>query len=208
MTYALYARKGWGSAITEAALTCAEVDFELLGARGDPSKGFPPLKEANPLGQWPTLLCADGTVMTETAAILFHLDDVAPKAGLVPPKRARERRAFLRWLQVIVGAIYPTFTYADYPGRYVSAKVAQKELVDNIAQRRKTIWIQIEGELQPSPWFLGARFSGLDIYAAVMTRWGPRRKWFAAHCPKLMSVAKQADAIPALVPIWKRNFGR
>ncbi len=208
MTYILYARRGWGSAITEAALTLTGLPFALSGARGEPGKGIPPLKEINPLGQWPTLICPDGAVMTESAAILFHLDDVAPKAGLVPGKRAKERRAFLRWLQVIVGAVYPTFTYADYPGRFVSSKAARKELVENSAARRKEIWLDVESAIEPNPWVLGTRFSGLDIYVKVMSHWGPRRTWFAAHCPKLYSAAKAAEAIPALVPVWKRNYGR
>ena len=125
-----------------------------------------------------------------------------------PPKRSKERREFLRWLQVITGAIYPTFTFADYPGRYVTGKKSQKELVDNVVERRKTIWLQIESAIEPDPWFLGTRFSGLDIYASVMTRWAPQRKWFASNCPKLLSAARQADGIPALIPVWKRNFGR
>jgi len=206
MPYALYARKSWGSAIAEAALTLAGVDFDLVDARGAPARRIPPLEAVNPLGQWPTLVCPDGFVLTESAAIVFHLGDIAPAAGLVPRARAAERRAFLRWLQVIVGAIYPTFTYADYPARYVSGARARKELVESIQQRRKDIWLGIEAAIEPNPWFLGQRFSALDIYVAVMTRWGPRRRWFAQHAPRLTAVARAADAHEALRSVWQRNF--
>jgi GST-like protein len=206
MAYMLYARKGWGSAIVEAALTLAGARFQLIDAHGDAARGIPPVKAVNPLGQFPTLLCPDGMVLTESAAIVFHLDDVAPAAGLVPPGNEPERRAFLRWLQVIAGAVYPTFTFDDYPARFVSGASARSELVESVQQRRKDIWLQVENEIRPDPWFLGARFSALDLYVAVMTRWGPRRRWFAAHCPKLTSVALHTDAIDALAPVWARNF--
>jgi GST-like protein len=56
------------------------------------------------------------------------------------------------------------------------------------------------------PWFLGARFSALDIYIAIMTRWRPRRAWFAENCGKLHAIATRADAEPRLNAVWRRNF--
>lgn len=206
MTYRLYHRPGWGSAIIEAALIVAGLDF-VTSATGDPKKKMPLIRKVNPLGQYPTLILPDGTYMSESAAILLHLGDVVPEAGLVPPPGDPTRDHFLRLLITIVGAIYPTFTYADYPEQYVSSAKAQKELVDNSRERRKRIWRQIEAAITPNPWVLGERFSGLDLYVAVMTHWGPGRQWFEEECPKLMSVAHAADAIPVLAPMWKRNFG-
>jgi len=107
----------------------------------------------------------------------------------------------------IAGNVYPSFTYEDYPARFVSGEAAQKELVENSGRRREGVWLQIEAGLDPNPWVLGTRFSGLDLYAGVMTRWGPGPKWFAAHCPKVTSAAKAVEAIPALAPVWMRNFG-
>jgi GST-like protein len=56
------------------------------------------------------------------------------------------------------------------------------------------------------PWFLGARFSALDIYVTVMTRWTPRRAWFAANTPKLGALAARGDAVPELAAVWQRNY--
>jgi GST-like protein len=39
-----------------------------------------------------------------------------------------------------------------------------------------------------------------------MTRWRPRRRWFAEHAQKLTAIAIAADAVPALRPVWARNF--
>jgi GST-like protein len=55
-------------------------------------------------------------------------------------------------------------------------------------------------------WFLGLRFSALDIYLAVMTRWRPRRPWFAEHLPVLHGIAARAETRPELAQVWRRNF--
>ena len=52
----------------------------------------------NPMGKLPTLLLPDGTVMTETAAILAHLADCFPEAGLAPAVGTSERANYYRWL--------------------------------------------------------------------------------------------------------------
>ena len=43
----------------------------------------------------------------------------------MPAPGAPERAAFLRWLVFLVANIYPTFTYADDPARFVSVNAAR-----------------------------------------------------------------------------------
>jgi glutathione S-transferase len=73
---------------------------------------------------------------------------------------------------------------------------------DAYAQR---LWKQVESQAR-APWFLGNRFSALDIYLSVMTRWRPRRGWFETETPKLFAIAHRVDARPELVEVWKRNW--
>jgi GST-like protein len=67
------------------------------------------LRRLNPLGQVPTLLTPEGKVLTESAAILFYLDDLCPELGLVPREKGWRRTEFFRWLMFLNAAIYPTF---------------------------------------------------------------------------------------------------
>ena len=130
----------------------------------------------------------DGSIMSESAAITLLLADITGKDSLVPPADAPERAKFLRWLVFIVANIYPTFTYADDPARFVSVNAARdpfRAATDAYAQR---LWRQIEGEAG-SPWFLGERFSALDIYIDVMTRWRPKRGWFESETPHSFAIA-------------------
>ena len=159
----------------------------------------------NPLGQVPVLQLPSGEVMTESAAITLHLADLMASDALVPGPRSPERPAFLRWLVFIVANIYPTFTYADVPGRFVSDPVAADSFRQAVDRYAETLWLQF-GAAAPGPWALGDRFSALDIYVAVMTRWRPGRGWFASHLPHLSAIADRVAAHPRIGPVMARNF--
>ena len=65
----------------------------------------------------PTLELENGAIMTETAAIALMVLDRCP--DLAPPVGQAERQQFQRLLIWFVANVYPTFTYADYPERWV-----------------------------------------------------------------------------------------
>ena len=144
--------------------------------------------------------------MTESAAIVLYLSELVPAAGLAPPPGDPTRAAFLRWLVFLVANVYPTFTYGDEPGRWVEPEASANRFRKKTDDYRKRLWTQVEAAITPAPWFLGEQFSALDIYIYVMTRWRPRRAWFAEHCPKLEAIALACDADPRLAAVWARNF--
>jgi len=199
--------KGCGNVIVEAAFNVAgvPVDYEEVDYSGD-SPTRPRLLQVNPLGQVPTLVLPDGSVMTESLAMLHYLDDLAPKAGLIPPKGDPLRPVFYRWAVFMIAAVYPTYTYGDDPKKWVADEAASKLLRESTDEHRKKLWAQIEAEVK-GPWFLGERFSALDLYLAAMTRWRPGVLWFAKNTPKCVEIAKRATALPAVAPVMARNFG-
>lgn len=196
--------RGCGSVIVEAALVLTGIAYDREEVDyTQPGPGRDRLLAVNPLGQVPTVILPDGSVMTETAAIVLHLDDLVPAAGLLPASHDPLRREALRWLVFLVGAVYPTFTYGDEPAKWVGdAGPALREATDAHRQR---LWQQVEAAAR-GPWFLGPRFSMLDVYLAVMTRWRPRRAWFAEHCPKLAAIATALDGDPRLAALWAASF--
>ena len=205
--YTLWGRQGWGSTIVEAQLELYGLKYrykpveDLFRTPGAREK----LEKVNPLAQVPTLVMPDGSIMSESAAITLLLADITGRDSLVPGPGAPERAKFLRWLVFLVANIYPTFTYADDPARFVSVNAARdpfRAATDAYAQR---LWRQVEREAG-TPWFLGERFSALDIYVDIMTRWRPKRGWFEIETPRLFAIARRADALPELADVWKRNF--
>jgi GST-like protein len=208
--FVLYGLPGWGSAIVEAQLAWygLEIDFRDSGDVFASAEARERLRPLNPITQVPTLVLPQehgGHVMTESAAISLHLADLTGRDDLVPGPAAPERAAFLRWLVFLVANVYPTFTYADVPTRFVKDEAAAKAFraeVDAYAQR---LWLAVEAAAG-APWFLGDRLSVIDIYLAVMTHWRPRTEWFAEHAPKVLAAARRAEALPALAPVMARNF--
>ncbi|SBV51735.1 glutathione S-transferase [Xanthomonas bromi] len=68
----------------------------------------------NPAGVVPTLVL-DGQVLTEAAAIVMHLADLYPHAGLAPPVATSERAAYYRWMFFCANTLQPAYRAWFYP---------------------------------------------------------------------------------------------
>ncbi len=203
----LIGSKGCGNAIVECAFALAgikydyeEVDYSVK------SPTRPRLLEVNPLGQVPALVLPDGTLLTESLAMIHYANDRVPKAGLIPPPGDPLRPVFYRWAVFIVAAVYPTFTYGDDPKKWVANAGGAKQLRASTDAHRQKMWLQLEAAAG-APWFLGARRTALDLYLASMTRWRPGRVWFAENTPKVLAIARKATELGKLAPVMERNFG-
>ena len=168
----LFGMPGWGSAIVEYQLDWYGFDYEFIetGDLFEDLAADDPLRRVNPLRQIPTLILDDGTVMTESAAITLLLAEMAGNDSLVPAPGSPERASFLRWLVFIVANIYPTYTYVDDPARFVGVEAAQEPFAKAVHDYAKTLYGLLDGAAK-TPWFLGKRFSAIDIYVSAITRW-------------------------------------
>ncbi|MFT3809742.1 MAG: glutathione S-transferase family protein [Micropepsaceae bacterium] len=205
-TYKLLAAKGGGSMIIEAAFALAKIPLDVeYFSWTDLGLEHEEIRTVNPLQQVPSLVCPDGAVMTESAAILMHLDDIAPGVGLVPPPDHPKRRDFLRFLMLINTAIYPSFTYGDSPVKWLKGdEAAGKVLRTATDDHRKTLWRYVES-WTGAPWFLGDAFSAIDLYLWPMTWWRPGRDWFKAEAPRLHAIALKVEAIPEITQVKARQ---
>lgn len=194
--------KGCGSAIVELALALAQIPYDREEHDYSTPAGRAALERYNPLGQVPTVVLPDGEVMTETLAIVLMIDEMVPVAGLLPTTGDPLRPQALRWMTFLVAAIYPTFTYGD---EYAKWNVGE-DLRASTNAHRERLWRYIDG-IAKGPWFLGERFSALDLYIAVMSRWRPGRAWFEVNAPKLLHIAVAVGEIPVLAEIMAANFG-
>ncbi|HYI41266.1 MAG TPA: glutathione S-transferase family protein [Allosphingosinicella sp.] len=204
----LFGARGWGSTLAEGALAWVGEPFEFVDVEGFDSPG--PARDrliaVNPLARVPTLAAPDGEALTESAAIVLLLAELRPEAGLAPPPADPLRAAFLNRLAWFVSALYPTFTYRDYPERWAPDAAAQ--LAERVDSFRQSLWTQFESDVGDGDgeWVLGDTPSALDLYVTIFSHWRPRRPWLAEHCPKLMAIALRAERLPALAPVMARNF--
>lgn len=210
MSYVLYARPGWGSVIVETQLAWYQLPFEsrLVDDLFESLAAREALAALNPRAQLPTLVLPDGTVMTESAAMTLHLGDLANGSGLpslVPPVSDALRPTFLRWLVYVVANIYPTFTYADVPGRFVAEPAAAGDFRKRVDQYAQTLFQELEAAAV-GPWFLGQSLSALDFFVATLVQWRPGPDWFGSETPRLFESAQRTWALESLAPIWEANF--
>jgi len=207
--YTLYGNPSWGSVLTEAQLAFYGLDYERIAAGElfEDANARTRLEAVNPLAQIPTLVLPDGTVMTESVAITLLLADLTGSDALVPAPGAPERASFLRWLVFFPANIHPTYTYADDPARFVGVPEARDDFATSVwdYNRHLTgIWHQAA----KGPWFLGERFSALDIYTCALMHWdNPGRAWAETHTPRLTAIAQGVRADPRLKAVLDENYG-
>ena len=62
------------------------------------------------------------------------------------------------------------------------------------AERIADCWRMMESQLTPGQYLLGDQLTVLDLYVAVVSRWGPRRVRFYEVAPRMAEVVKRVDA--------------
>jgi glutathione S-transferase len=146
---------------------CVPVD-RMAGEHKEPA-----YLRLNPNGLIPVLVDGD-LVLYETAAIVLHLCDHHPHAGLAPAVGTQERSHFYKWLVWSTNTLQATLIAWFYPERWVDPGNA-----DGAAQVRRQAQARIAGLLEQldsqlaagGPWLLGASYSALDAYAFTLCRW-------------------------------------
>jgi GST-like protein len=209
MTYILHGDIGSGSAMPEMALAEIGGAFERreVPLEGDHQRRAE-YRALNPMGRLPTLVLPDGTVLTESLAILVTLADRHPEAALLPPPGETARAVALRWMALLAGEFYPQVTRWDYPARFGYAVDQVEAARENALAMGRDVLRVIEehaGLGQGGPFLLGARFSVADIALAVMSRWMGGRDWVPAHLPRIQALAEAVAARPAIAPVWARH---
>lgn len=204
----LYGNPGWGSVIIEAQLAWYNLDFNYIetGDLFQNTEAREKLSKINPLAQIPTLVLENQKVMTESAAITLYLADLTQSNDLVPGLESGLRSTFFNWLLFITSNIYPTYTYADVPSRFVDNTEAQRQFKEAVNQYAKRLYKILDQGASQSSWFLGEQFSALDIYICTMTHWRPGKDWFKENTPRLMEISDKTKELPKLTDVWHKNF--
>jgi GST-like protein len=201
----LYGAPGCGSAVVEAMLELGGLDYKYVKALDwQPYKRHRDLEKLNPLGQVPVLVLADGTVMTESAAMVMYLAERIE--GMLPTESA-QRAGFYRWMMFIPANIYSVFAFRDFPQRWLEDESAQSAFRDKLTGRLREYWTILEANLVCAPYALGKNMTALDVYLAMVSRWTPGRKWLAVHCPRVTKSVKKTEKHPIIASVWERNFG-
>jgi GST-like protein len=117
------------------------------------------------------------------------------------------RPRFLRWMNYISAQIYALYWVRDDLSRLAADKAHEAVIKARTTARIEACWRIMGEQVKPAgAYLLGDEISVLDLYLAVVSRWGPRRKAFYAAAPGLAAVVKRVDAEPRLAAFWAARF--
>ena len=145
----------------------------------------------NPNGTIPVLTDGD-LVLYETAAIVLHLCDTHPQAGLAPALGTAERAHFYKWLMWLTNTLQAALAIYFYPERWLDEgdATAQVQLKRHAEAKVANLLAQLDAELARTnglsggDWFMGNCYTALDAYVFTLCRWTrgfqneqPARSW-------------------------------
>lgn len=119
----------------------------------------------NPRGYVPALRLDDGTLLTEVAAIVQYLGDLAPASGVVPPAGTMERVHLQEWLTFISSELHKAFS--PWLWHKETAESTKQAVKERLAVR----FAEMDRLLARQPYLLGQRFSVADAYAFAIVNW-------------------------------------
>lgn len=204
----LYGYAGSGSAAVEAALELAGQRYRRVdAATWDEASALDELRSINRLQQIPALRWPDGSVMSESAAILIELGLRHPASGLLPTEPAARAQS-MRGLVYIVANCYAAIGIIDYPERWCSpAEPVHCDAVKAGArQRLHALWEVFADSFQATPWLAGDRMGALDLLAAVVSKWSGARAHLQARRPDFAALMQRVDAHPVVAPVFARHW--
>ena len=204
--YTLYWRPDTGAFAPQAILEEVGAKYELH--RIDTKTGehrTPEYLAVNPRGQVPALRLPDGTVISESAAMVLHIADAHPAAGLLPPPGDSARAQAYRWLFFCVANIYEADLRFFYADRYTDDTAGADAVRGAAARQMRDSLAIIEQALDSGPYLLGARYSVADPYLLMLTQWSSAVDG-AADCPRIQALCALVRERPAIARIWAQNF--
>jgi glutathione S-transferase len=182
------------------------VPFELKRVdRENNAHKSPEYLKMNPNGLIPVLVDGD-LVLYETAAIVLHLVDTHPAAGLAPAVGTAERALFYKWLAWLSSSLQPQFSIYFYTERYVAPGNAggATEVKTLTEKRIESLIDQIDAQLAShgGPWLMGEHYTALDPYALMLCRWTRNAQRPARTLPHVGPFLQRVLARPAVLKVF------
>jgi glutathione S-transferase len=167
----------------------AEYDLRVLDFKGGEHRR-PAYLAINPMGKVPAIRHGDALV-TEQAAIFLYLAELHPEAGLSPPPGDPLRGPYLRWMVFYGSAFEPALV--DRAAKREPVPQAMSPYGDY-----ETVIATVRAQLQRGPWFLGERFTALDVL------WAPALEWtmgfgIVEETPEFRALVDRVNARPAVI---------
>ncbi len=201
--YTLYYAPGTASLVVHWLLLDMDIPHELR--KLDLASGEHKRAEylaLNPNGVVPTLL-TDGQPMTEAAAIVLHLADAHPHAGMAPTPGSSERARYYQWILHLANTLQPAFRRWFYPAEAAGEAAADAAKASAQAVIEAT-WDRIDAHLADhGPHLLGERLSAADFLLTMLMRWSRSMPRTATDWPHVRALAERMKARPSFKRLYE-----
>ena len=164
----LYFSPGACSLASHIALREAGLPFELVRV----DTGVHKLKDGtdyygiNPKGYVPAIGLDDGQLLTEGAALLQYIGDLAPAKGIIPKAGTLERFRANEWLTFVSSEIHKGFS-----------PLFNKDLKDDakavLRAKLEKRFDALEAHFAKNKYLMGDTFSVADAYLYTVISWSP-----------------------------------
>ena len=206
--YTLYGKNGSGSAAIESALAIVGAPSRIVEtATWEQNDAYAELLKLNPLGQIPTLVLPDGSVLSESAAILIHLGLAQPDSGLLPRDASAQAQA-IRGLVFIAANCYAAIGIIDYPERWCedADEATQQRIRAGTRTRLHQYWGTFSDLFPSRPYLGGNAIGALDLHAAVVSKWSGSRAHLQKARPMFYETLLRIEAHPKVAPVFAKHW--
>lgn len=169
------------------------------------SGDFARLQEVNPLGRVPVLVLDDGTALTDTFAILDHLDGLVPEARALCPRGGPLRREVLR-VSALASGLMDKGIAAFYERAFHAAPSAAWLARCGAQVTAALARLEAERAAIATPFWFGGHLTHADIAVACVLRHLRDSAPGLADldtCPALAAHAAALEATPAFREIFQ-----
>jgi glutathione S-transferase len=147
-------------ALREAGLPFTLVRYDMKSGLLEDGRA---IAEVNPKGYVPVLELDDGRRLTEVAAILQYVADLAPASQLAPAPGSFERYRLQEWLHFVGMEIHKIYWPLFHDGTAEERAHATDKLARSFAV--------VEAVLAQQPFLMGEAFTVADAYLVTTLNW-------------------------------------
>lgn len=174
----------------------ASCDFQKLS---HDEVGGPEYLKINPKGAVPALMLDDGTVITESLAVLEYIADRYTEAELGPAAGNWMERAKLNEiLAELVSDVHKAWGPFFAPGRYVTRQANQDDARQAAFAMLDKQYSRLDRLMQGREWLVLDRRTVADAYLYVMCRWKDKSPTPLASYPALAAFIARLEQDPAV----------
>lgn len=186
-------------ALEEAGLPYDAVQMDFKTA--DQTK--PDYLAVNPKGRVPALALEDGTVLTETGALLDYIAAIAPTANLVPtdPQNAAHMRSTMYYL---ASAMHIAHAHKMRGSRWATQQSSFDDMTRMVPETMAACAAYVDTHILRGDYVLGDTFSIADPYLYVVCNWLSGDGVDVALYPKIQNFMSQMQTRPSVQTIYQK----